>query len=142
MPSDRDRISAKVSGSVQGPVAIGKDIIQTQTARDMTVTVSEAERAQVREAFAALRVQVAEQAPEERRSAALSRVEELEEAVVGAEPDPTTVQLVARWFARQLPTLATAVGTVLVHPIVGRIMGAVGDAAVRELGLSGPSEGP
>ena len=48
------------------------------------------------------------------------------------EPDLTTAQYVGRWFARNLPRLAGAVTGVVIHPIVGKLVGAAGDALVAE----------
>lgn len=135
-----DAVSGNVSvtGSVSGQVAIGKAIEQRQALGDAAVAaVTEAEREQVRLAFAQLREQVAAQAPSEQRAAAVERVAELQEAVFADEPDLTTIQYVARWFRKNLPSLAGAVTGLVVHPLVGRLVQVAGDRLVELVGGDG-----
>jgi len=132
-----DAVSGNVSvtGSVSGQVAIGKAIEQHQALGDAAVAaVTEAEREQVRLAFAQLREQVVAGAPPEQRAAAVERVEELQEAVLADEPDLNTIQYVARWFRKNLPSLAGAVTGLVVHPLVGRLVQVAGDRLVELVG--------
>lgn len=122
-----DRISAVVTGPVQGQVAVGKGIDQRQQTGDMQLTLTQAQRAEVADVFATLRDQVAATVPEADRPAALDRVAELEEAVTAAQPDLTTVDYVKQWFARKLPTAAGLVASVLVHPLIGAIVQRAGE---------------
>ena len=71
-------------------------------------------------------------APPEKKDAALERVDELEEAITAQEPDLPTMEYVKRWFVRNLPDLAGAVTSVVVHPIVGKLVEAAGDALAAE----------
>lgn len=138
--SDRQRgdaISGNVNltGSNSGQIAIGKQIEQRQALGDAAVAaVTEAEREQVRLAFAQLREQVAAQAPPEQRAAAVERVEELQQAVFDDEPDLTTIQYVTRWFRKNLPDLAGTVTGLVVHPLVGRLVQVAGDRLVELVG--------
>ena len=91
------------------------------------------ELAQVRQAFADLRADIAAQAPPERRAAAVERIEELEQACLADQPDMTTIAYVGRWFKTNLPGLAGAVTGIVVHPLVGRIVGVAGKAVADEL---------
>ena len=128
-----DHISADISGDVGGQVGVGKAINQTQTVgAGAARTVTDAELAELRQAFAELRAQVSAEAPPERKGAAVERIDELEEAIIADEPDLTTVDYVKRWFARNVPRLAGTVTGVIVNPIVGMLVGAAGDAVVRE----------
>jgi hypothetical protein len=130
--------NVNVTGSVSGQVAIGKGIEQRQALGDAAVAaVTEAEREQVRLAFAQLRDQVAAGAPPEQRTAAVERVEELQEAVFADEPDLTTIQYVTRWFRRNLPNLAGAVTGLVVRPLVGRLVQVAGDRLVELVGGEG-----
>lgn len=132
-----DAISGNVhvTGSNAGQIAIGTQIEQRQALGDAAVAaVTEAEREQVRLAFAQLREQVAAGAPPEQRAAAVERVEELQEAVFAEEPDLTTVQYVTRWFRRNLPSLAGSVASLVVHPLVGRLVQVAGDQLVELVG--------
>lgn len=135
-----DHISATVSGHVQGQVAVGKDIEQTQTTGDMTLEVTEAERAELRQAFADLRGEVAAAAPPGSKAGALERVDELEQAVTAEEPDLTTMQYVKRWFAKNLPGVAGSVAGILVHPVVGKLVQTAGEAAAAGLGRLSDAE--
>lgn len=132
--SDRpagDAISANISGNISGgQVAVGKDIAQNQTVG--TAAITNEELAELRTAFSEVAAEVEAQAPPERRAAAIERVAELEEAVLADEPDVTTIQYVGRWFRSNLPQLAGSVLSIVVHPIVGKLVGAAGDALVAE----------
>lgn len=131
--STGDAISANISGNISGgQVAVGKDIAQHQTVG--TAAISNEELAQLKTAFTELEAEVAAQAPPERRAAAVERVAELEQAVLADEPDVTTIQYVGRWFRSNLPQLAGSVLSLVVHPIVGKLVGAAGDALVAEFG--------
>jgi len=130
-----DAISGTVTGAGIGPIAIGTNIEQHQALGDAAVAaVTEAEREQVRLAFAQLRERVAAQAPEEQRAAAVERVAELEQEVFAEQPDLTTIQYVTRWFRRNLPTLAGSVTSLVVHPLVGRLVQVAGDRLVELVG--------
>jgi hypothetical protein len=129
-----DTISANITGNISGgQVAVGKDIAQNQTVGTAAVTTEEL--AQLRTAFSELATQVQAQAPPQRRAAAVERVAELEQALLADEPDITTVQYIGRWFRSNLPQLAGAVVSIVVNPIVGKLVGAAGDALVAEFGF-------
>ena len=125
-----DTISANISGSVSGQVAVGKDIAQSQQV--VGERISEAELAELREAFADLRARVTADASPEQREAALERVDELEQAIVAEEPDLTTMEYVKSWFGRNLPKVAGTVTGLVVHPIVGKLVEAAGEAVAGE----------
>jgi hypothetical protein len=131
-------ISGSVTGSTSGQVAIGTQIEQRQALGDTAVqALTEAEREQVRLAFAQLREQVVARAPDEQRTAAVERVEELQAAVFAEQPDLTTIQYITRWFRRNLPSLAGAVTSLVVHPLVGRLVQVAGDRLVELAGGEG-----
>ncbi len=127
-----DVISATISGDISGQVAVGKDITQTQVVGETGPAVTEEELAQLRQMLADLKAQVAAQAPPDKKEAALERVEELQEAVTAEKPDLTTMEYVRNWFVKHLPGLAGAVTSVVVHPIVGKLVEAAGDALAAE----------
>ncbi len=127
-----DVIRATISGDISGQVAVGKGITQTQTIGAARPKVTETDLAELRQALADLRARVAAEAPPEKKDAALERVDELEEAVTAKEPDLATMEYVKGWFVKNLPGLAGAVTHVIVHPIVGKLMEAVGDALAAE----------
>jgi len=119
-------------GHVSGQVAVGNGITQVQTTAAPRPEVTEAELAELRQALADLKAQVAAQAPPEQRDAALERVDELASAITADEPDLTTMEYVKRWFASHLPALAGAVTGVVVHPVVGKLVEVAGDAVAAE----------
>ena len=127
-----DVIRAAISGDVSGQVAVGKGITQTQTIGAARPQVTETELAELRQALADLKAKVATEAPPEKKDAALERVEELEEAIIAEELDLSTMEYVKRWFVKTLPGLAGAVTSVVVHPIVGKLVEAAGDALAAE----------
>lgn len=123
----QQHISANISGPVQGQVAVGTGIAQRQQGNAFTQTLTVAQRAEIADAFAALREQLTAQLPTGDREAALERVDELEETVTSPEPDPATIGYVKRWFARRLPAVAGLVTSVLVHPLIGGIVTRAGE---------------
>jgi hypothetical protein len=107
-------------GDVSGQVAVGEGITQIRMAGSSRLEVTAAEWTELRQALAEVKAIVAEEAPPEKRDAALERVAELEEAVITEEPDLTTMRYVKRWFDKNLPGLAGVVERVVAHPIVSK----------------------
>jgi hypothetical protein len=127
-----DVIRATISGDVSGQVAVGKGITQIQTIGAAPPQVTEADLAELRQVLADLKAKMAAEAPPDKKDAALERVAELEEAITAEEPDLPTMEYVKGWFAKNLPGLAGAVISVVVHPIVGKLVEAAGDALAAE----------
>ena len=125
-------INATISGPVSGQVAIGTGITQMQTIGMARPEVTPAELAMLQRALAGLKAQVEAAAPPDSKNAALARVAELEEAVTARKPDLTTMEYIKHWFARNLPELAGAVTSIVVHPIVGKLVEAAGDGLAAE----------
>jgi hypothetical protein len=130
------RITGTVTGDVSGQVAIGSGIRQSWSVGVPPERPSEDELAGFRQALEELRAQVAAAAPTpEVQAAAAERVSELEAAAIpaeGGEPDLTTMEYVKKWFVKNLPSLAGSVTSLVVHPVVGKLVTAAGDAAVAE----------
>ena len=126
-----DEIRVTIEGDVSGQVAVGKDIVQEQTVAP-SPTVTEADWQAIKQMIADLRAQVAQHAPTDKRDAALERVNELEEAITAEEPDLTTMEYVKKWFGKHLPQLAGVVTSVVVNPIVGKVVAAAGEVAAAE----------
>ncbi len=121
--------TVEIHGDQSGQFAIGNDNWQQQ----ITGEPPTAEELQaLREDFRALQQQVTDAAPPELRDEAEAKVAELENAVVTDEPDLTTMEYVRNWFIRRLPSLAETVTGLIVHPIVGKLVGAAGDALAAE----------
>jgi hypothetical protein len=122
------QIRAEIGNVANSQVAVGIDIVQQQAAGPPT----EAERHELVQLLARLRAQVEAEAPPEQREAAVAKVEELAEALAQPQPDLATMESVRNWFGRRLPALAGSVAGLVVHPIVGKLVGAAGDALAAE----------
>lgn len=135
-PQGGQRITGTITGDVSGQVAIGSGIRQSWTVGAPPEPPTEDELAGFRRALEELRAQVAAAAPTpEVQAAAAERVSELEAAAIpaeGGEPDLTTMEYVKKWFVKNLPSLAGSVTSLVVHPVVGKLVTAAGDAAVAE----------
>jgi hypothetical protein len=127
-----DEIHGVVSGTVSGPVAIGKNIRQDQDIGAMNVQVTQAELGELRQAFADLRQQVAAAAPPEQRDKALEMVDELERNTISEDPKPVTMRYVRDWFLENVPKVAGAVTGVIINPIVGKLVAAAGDVVAGQ----------
>lgn len=114
-------------------VAVGNDITQTNTVNGDRPQVTSAELAELYQMLIRLKAQVEAQAPAEKKAACLERVVELEAAVTAEKPDLTTMGYVKNWFVKNVPGLAGAVVSVVVHPIVGKLVEAAGEMLASEL---------
>lgn len=130
--SSGDNFRATISGDVSGQVAFGTGNVQTQVKQTGPAEVTEADLEELRREIAALKQRVKDESPPEQQGPALERLDELEQAVISDAPNLTTMQYVKQWFAKNLPTLAESVASVVVHPIVGKLVGAAGDALAGE----------
>jgi hypothetical protein len=115
-----------------GQIAIGQHITQTQTINGQPVTITKADLEALNKMFTDLKAQVAALAPANQKEKALERVDELEEAVKTDHPDLTTMEYVKNWFGKNLPQLAGAVTSVVVNPIVGKLVEVAGEAITKE----------
>ncbi|MFQ5569737.1 MAG: hypothetical protein ACE5G0_08675 [Rhodothermales bacterium] len=131
--STGDHISATISGNVSGQVAVGKDIAQHQTIGATDSAVTPEEKALLQQLLADLKAQIEAEAPPDKKDKALERIEELEEEVGSEKPDLTTMAYVKRWFGKNLPKLAGAVTSVIIHPIVGKLVEAAGEGLSAQL---------
>ncbi len=122
-----DQIKATFHGAVSGQVAVGKGNTQRQTVKIGRTQVSQPDLNELRQLIAQLRACVADEADQEQREVAVKRVDELEEAITATKPDLTKMQSIKQWFGTHLPLLAGAVASVIVHPIVGKLVEAAGD---------------
>jgi hypothetical protein len=104
-------------------VVIGDYNIVTQKAG-----LSPEEAAKLRGVFADFRSSVEAEAPPERRDEAVAQAEELERAVVSEQPDVGRVRKVLRWFRDNAPQLTGAVVSVVVNPLVGKVIEGAGEA--------------
>jgi hypothetical protein len=93
---------------------------------------SAAELSALAAAFGELRATVEKEADPAIRDRALERVEELQDAANPKAPDVSVMAAARNWFLKNAPHLAGAVTGVIIHPTVGRIVEAAGEALARE----------
>lgn len=63
---------------------------------------------------------------------ARGKLDDLEEAITSDEPDLATMEHVHGWFARKIPTLASAVGRIIRSPLVTRMVARAGAEMTAE----------
>lgn len=90
------------------------------------------ELAALRAALTALKAQVEAQIAAAQKPVAMDHVKELTETLTSPQPDVSTIGYIKRWFAKNAPGLAGAVTSVIVHPVVGKVVAAAGDALVAK----------
>lgn len=127
----RTDIRATVSGPISGQVAVGAGITQTQSVISAASVTQEDVRV-LKQLIDDLQARVENAAPTDKKSAAHERVAELEQAITAKVPDLTTMEYVSHWFAKHLPGLAGSITSVVIHPLVGKIVGAAGDTIATE----------
>ncbi len=128
----RDITTVSISGGVSGQVGVGDNIAMTQTIGSVPAPATEAELAELRQMLIDLKAQIEVDAPTEKRAAALERLDELEEAITGSEPDVATIGYVRGWFNRNLPAVAGAVTSLVLHPIVAKLVATAGDVLAAD----------
>lgn len=132
VPSEHT-IRAILGGSVShSQIAIGNDITQSHITEISHNQVSAAELQTLQQAFSILRAEIEHQALPEQQVAALEKVKELEAAITAPKPKLPTMEYVRDWFVDHLPALSGAVTSVVVNPIVGKIVEAAGDTLAEE----------
>ena len=123
-----DTISATIGNvSDRSQVAVGHHIEQSQV-HGAPPVMTEAEMGQLRQMFEELKTKIAQEAPPAEKDKALERVDELHEAVTAKEPDLTTMEYVRNWFVKNLPSVAGSVVSLIVHPLVGKLVEVGGEA--------------
>ena len=125
-----DVIQATIGNNVS-QVAVGKNIRQQQNSSSVDVT--DADLKQVSDLFASLKQQIEQQAPPDKKDAALERVEELQQEIASKKPDLSTFDYVKNWFGKNLPGMLGTVTSVIVNPIVGKVVQAASGLAVDAL---------
>jgi hypothetical protein len=128
-------IFAKINGAGGGQMIIGNNNVQIVQNVRSGASLSVQERQTLQEEFAALRDLISLEAHSDSKSTALERASELERALLESQPDPkmlTKMEYIRDWFVDNLPGIAGVVGGLVVHPLVGRLVEAGGDALVAE----------
>ena len=129
--------TAHISGGVSGQFAQGDGNVQTQV-HGTPKAADPADLAELRRMLDELRAQVEAAAPPEKRAEAMQQVEEIGKAIESPDPTdpadlPDRLTVVKRWFKDHLPALAGAVVSVIVNPIVGKVVEAAGTGLAAEV---------
>jgi len=91
--------------------------------------------------FSGLRDLVATRVSPDQREAALTQVGELEAATLSADqPEPRRLARLYRWFVENAPALAESVATLLLGPLVGKLVGGGAGAMAATLGSGDDQE--
>jgi hypothetical protein len=125
-----DIIQATI-GEHASQVAVGKDIHQQQVSGAAQIT--QADLDQVQALFDQLKQQIEKQAPPDKKDAALERVTELQQEIGAKKPDLSTMEYVKNWFGKNLPALLGGVTSLLINPILGKVVEAAGGLAADAL---------
>lgn len=136
--SKRRGSSDDIRVDIQGGVAQGAQFIagsgNIQTSSNTAAgAASQAELDEVKQMLAQLLEQVKASAPPEKREEAIGQVKELEEAITAPQPDVDRMSGVKSWFMRNIPKLAGSVVSVIVNPIVGKVVEAAGEGLAGEI---------
>jgi len=119
-----------INGNTSGQVAVGDRITQTQS--EIHYSIAPEEMDELRQILKELRAKVEAMAEPEKKDSALEQVQKLERAVTKKKPNLSKMESVRNWFGKNVPMLAGAVTSVIVHPIVGKLVEAGGDMMVKE----------
>jgi hypothetical protein len=134
MPKKKSKSSEipniQIDGNVRGQIAIGNDISQSQVNSHPVATPAEMD--DLRQLINELRSKIETDVAPAKKDSALERVGELEQALTEEKPDLTTMEYVKNWFRKNVPALAGMVTSVVVHPIVGKLVEAGGDMLVKD----------
>jgi hypothetical protein len=115
-----------------GDVSRSQVVIGDYNTVTQKMGLSPEEAAELRRVFEGLRSSVEEEAPSERRGEAVAKAEELERAVVSERPDAGRVRRVLRWFRENAPQLAGTVVSVVINPLVGKLVEGAGEAIAAQ----------
>jgi hypothetical protein len=132
-------LNISIGGSVTGDVVgLGVNVhqqkqIETTPQPTPQPGITEAEIMELVSLLTQLKAQVAAEALPAHKEVALEWVKELESAVTAEKPDLTRLERVKQWFAKYLPAVSGAVASVVIHPIVGKLVEATGDALATNL---------
>jgi hypothetical protein len=127
-------VRARISGGVSGQVAIGSDIRQQYVVGGASVVTPE-ERRQLLAAVDELATQMVALVPDSQKEDARENARELKEAVIAEKPNLRSLEYVRTWVVRHLPQLAGSVTSLVLHPILGKLVEAAGTALAEEFRL-------
>jgi hypothetical protein len=126
-------LTVTISGVTNsGQIVVGDHNSQIQNIQAGKPIVTPEEKEELQRLLDELAEQIAQTAPDDQKEPALQRADELKDAVLAPEPDLSTMEYVKGWFSRNLPALAGAITSIIVNPIVGKLVEAAGDVVAGE----------
>lgn len=94
--------------------------------------VSPAELKRLQGEFDNLKRQIEANVPADKKEEALAKADELQATVFDKKPNPSKMASIRNWFVKNAPGIAGAVTSVIVHPIVGKLVEVAGDTVANE----------
>ena len=125
-PTSMVSYSTNFHGDVHGPVHTGGGDIRVSSIQYGV------EADELNELFKSLYELVEKQAPSESKEAAIQQVDELQQAVTEEKPNLDRMEAVQNWFKKHIPRLAGAVTSVILNPLIGRLVESAGDLLAVE----------
>jgi hypothetical protein len=145
---DEPKVRAENNSIAVGGIEVGGDISGSQITvgnRNVVIqgnrnrvgktnvqAISPAELRKLRAQFIRLKDRIESTLPEDKKAEALQKADELQAAILQKEPDPSRMASIRNWFVKNTPRVAGAVTSLVIHPIVGKLVEAAGDAVVEE----------
>ena len=114
-----ERIVIRIGGDLSGQFVLGDNNVTTTSAADRT-------------RLGALFDELGRGLDGDFAEPARAQLADLRDAVLAPTPDVSRMVRVRDWFAAHLPAMAAAVGRVIVHPIVVRLVNAAGESVATE----------
>jgi len=127
MVPDEEQSTGKFNIRIEGDVSQSTVVVGDYNTVSQKFGLSPQEIAELRGVFDGLRAEVVEQVPPEQRDAALAEAAEVEAAIVSDRPQPDRVRRALRWFRDNAPQLVGSVISVVVNPLVGKVVEGAGD---------------
>ena len=121
--SDAGKFNINIGSVTDSQVVVGDYATVSQQ-----IGLTPDEVSELRGVFDGLKREVESQVPPEQREEALAQAAEVEASVVAGEPDPSRFKRALAWFRANAPGLAGTVASVVVSPIVGKVVEGAGDA--------------
>jgi len=118
-------------GDNNSNIVVGKN--NRQQVNSTSSEVSQADLQQLQALIDDLKRQIVAQAPPDKKDAALERVDELHQEITSQKPELSTFEYVRNWFGRNLPSLLGSVTSLVVNPLVGKVVEAVGGLAANAI---------
>jgi hypothetical protein len=125
-----DIIQATI-GNNNANVVVGKNNRQQVSSPSSEIT--EADLQQLRALFDDLKQQIIAQAPPDKKEAALERIDELQQEITSKKPELSTFEYIRNWFSKNLPGLLGGVTSLVVNPLVGKVVEAISGVAANAI---------